>query len=53
MKKNIIICLVCSLLLASNAFGADPDSKKKRVEVIARAGYSIGGTARSEERRVG
>ena len=45
MKKNIIICLVCSLLLASNAFGADPDSRKKKVEVIARAGYSIGGTA--------
>ena len=43
MKKNIIICLACGLLLASNAFAAEP-SNNKGVEVIARAGYSIGGT---------
>ena len=41
MKRNIIICLICSLLLASNALAANPEGK---IEVIARAGYSIGGT---------
>ena len=43
MKKNIIICLACGLLFASNAFASEPSDKK--IDVIIRAGYSIGGTA--------
>ena len=41
--KKIIICLAGSLLLASNAFAFEPSDKK--IDVIVRAGYSIGGTA--------
>ncbi len=42
MKKNII-CLACSLLFASNAFASEPSDKA--IDLIIRAGYSIGGTA--------